>query len=70
MSQTPTGGTQEPSSTAVGGEEVVPSEARTLEVVEVREGMFGIHGSGDTTGYGGLQRPIVMPGASHRPFGG
>nr|WP_267237698.1 NADH-quinone oxidoreductase subunit C [Mumia zhuanghuii] len=32
--------------------------------------MFGIHGSGDTTGYGGLQRPIVMPGASRRPFGG
>lgn len=70
MSDVPTGGTQEASSTAVGGEEVVPSEARTLEVVEVREGMFGVHGTGDTTGYGGLQRPVAMPAASRRPFGG
>lgn len=70
MSDVPTGGTQEPSSTAVGGEEVVPSEARTLEVVEVREGMFGVHGTGDTSGYGGLQRPVAMPAASRRPFGG
>ncbi|WP_370616318.1 NADH-quinone oxidoreductase subunit C [Mumia sp. Pv 4-285] len=62
--------TQDPSSTSVGGEDVVPSTARTLEVVEVREGMFGIRGSGDTSGYGGLQRPVAMPEASARPYGG
>ncbi|MFF8344956.1 NADH-quinone oxidoreductase subunit C [Cellulosimicrobium sp. AB352] len=43
---------------------------RTLEVVEVREGMFGVHGSGDTSGYGGLVQPVAMPGASARPYGG
>ncbi len=40
------------------------------EVVAVREGMFGVRGTGDTSGYGGLQRAIVMPGAASRPFGG
>ncbi len=51
---------------------VVPAgaEATSLEVVAVREGMFGVQGSGDTSGYGGLRRPVVMPGASERPFGG
>ncbi|XEK82263.1 NADH-quinone oxidoreductase subunit C [Mumia sp. Pv4-285] len=32
--------------------------------------MFGIRGSGDTSGYGGLQRPVAMPEASARPYGG
>ncbi len=41
-----------------------------LEVVEVRTGMFGAHGSGDTSGYGGLVRPVVLPGPSARPYGG
>ncbi|MGJ9413260.1 NADH-quinone oxidoreductase subunit C [Aeromicrobium sp. CF4.19] len=41
-----------------------------LPVVDVREGMFGVRGSGDTSGYGGLERPVVMPGASQPPFGG
>lgn len=42
----------------------------TLEVVEVREGMFGAQGSGDTSGYGGLVQPVAMPGAASRPYGG
>jgi NADH-quinone oxidoreductase subunit C len=41
-----------------------------LEVVEVRHGMFGVHGSGDTTGYGGLVRVVPMPGQASRPYGG
>ena len=41
-----------------------------LEVVAVRRGMFGISGSGDTTGYGGLRRVVAMPGATARPYGG
>ncbi|HLS04154.1 MAG TPA: NADH-quinone oxidoreductase subunit C [Actinomycetales bacterium] len=39
-------------------------------VVDVRRGMFGVSGSGDTSGYGGLVRTIAMPGNSQRPFGG
>jgi NADH-quinone oxidoreductase subunit C len=50
--------------------ELVPSDARELEVVDVREGMFGVRGTGDTSGYGGLTRPVMMPGASNQPFGG
>lgn len=48
----------------------LPDGARELEVVDVREGMFGVRGSGDTSGYGGLTRPVVMPGASAPPYGG
>ncbi len=47
-----------------------PSDATQLEVVDVREGMFGVSGTGDTSGYGGLTRPVVMPSASQRPYGG
>ena len=31
--------------------------------------MFGIAGTGDTSGYGGLERRQVNPGSSERPFG-
>ena len=40
------------------------------EVVEVRRGMFGVRGTGDTSGYGGLVRTIAMPPASPGPYGG
>lgn len=40
------------------------------EVVDVRTGMFGVRGSGDTSGFGGLVRTVAMPGASERPYGG
>ena len=39
-----------------------------LEIVEVREGAFGVHGTGDTSGFGGLQRPVILPGASTPPY--
>ena len=42
----------------------------TREVIDVRTGMFGVQGSGDTSGYGGLVRPVTIPGASARPYGG
>jgi NADH-quinone oxidoreductase subunit C len=32
--------------------------------------MFGGKGWGDTSGYGGLVRPVQLPGASARPYGG
>ncbi len=40
------------------------------EVVARREGMFGVRGTGDTSGYGGLQRTVEMPGATEPPYGG
>jgi NADH-quinone oxidoreductase subunit C len=41
-----------------------------LEVVDVRQGMFGVADSGDTSGYGGLVRRVAVPGATERPYGG
>jgi NADH-quinone oxidoreductase subunit C len=41
-----------------------------LDIVDVRTGMFGVAGSGDTSGYGGLVRPVAIPGATQRPYGG
>ena len=32
--------------------------------------MFGAHGTGDTSGYGGLVRTAVSAGSSQRPYGG
>jgi NADH-quinone oxidoreductase subunit C len=40
------------------------------EVVGTRRGMFGVRGTGDTSGYGGLTRAVEMPGSSEAPFGG
>ncbi|WP_433289964.1 NADH-quinone oxidoreductase subunit C [Pseudonocardia sp. CA-142604] len=35
-----------------------------------RHGMFGVHGSGDTSGFGGLRLPGHVPAPAERPFGG
>ena len=40
------------------------------EVIGVRRGLFGVRGSGDTSGYGRLIRPITLPGSTPRPYGG
>ena len=32
--------------------------------------MFGVHGSGDTSGFGGLQLPGYVPAPAERPYGG
>ena len=40
------------------------------EVIGVRHGMFGIEGSGDTSGYGRLVQPVALPGSTPRPYGG
>lgn len=45
-------------------------DASTGEVVDVRRGMFGVKGTGDTSGYGRLVREVVLPGSSPRPYGG
>jgi len=49
---------------------VVPDGIREIDIVGVRKGAFGAAGSGDTSGFGGLVSPIVMPTASTPPFGG
>ena len=48
----------------------VPEGVRELEVIGVRQGSFGVSGSGDTSGFGGLVEPIVLPAPAQRPFGG
>ncbi|MGH3424353.1 MAG: NADH-quinone oxidoreductase subunit C [Nocardioidaceae bacterium] len=60
--------TQDPSHE--NAKEIATSEVTELEIVDVREGMFGVRGTGDTSGYGGLTRPVILPGASQRPYGG
>ncbi len=40
------------------------------EVIDVRRGMFGAAGTGDTSGYGRLVREVTLPGSSPRPYGG
>lgn len=49
---------------------VVPPGVTNLELLDARDGAFGVKGSGDTSGFGGLFDPRVMPGASLAPFGG
>ena len=42
----------------------------TDEVIGVRHGMFGVSGTGDTSGYGRLVRQVTLSGGSPRPYGG
>ncbi|WP_347350508.1 NADH-quinone oxidoreductase subunit C [Intrasporangium sp.] len=44
-------------------------EAGEPEVVGVRHGMWGPSLGGDTSGYGGLSKPILFPGSAPRPYG-
>ncbi len=46
----------------------VPAEQ--LVAGKVRQGMFGVAGSGDTSGFGGLRLPAYAPAPAQRPFGG
>jgi len=52
--------------------ENIPPRSTTSggEVVGVRRGMFGAKTGGDTSGYGGLVKPVVFPGPAQRPYGG
>ncbi|MGV9616748.1 NADH-quinone oxidoreductase subunit C [Nocardia xishanensis] len=57
-----------------GPEGTLPPEAEPEpageEVIGVRRGMFGISGTGDTSGYGRLVRPVTLPGSTPAPYGG
>jgi NADH-quinone oxidoreductase subunit C len=50
--------------------DVLREGATEDRAVGARQGMFGVSGTGDTTGYGGLVAPVVLPGATQRPYGG
>jgi NADH-quinone oxidoreductase subunit C len=50
--------------------ENVPAPTGEVHQVGVRQGMFGTHGTGDTSGYGGLVQAIAYPGDAQRPYGG
>ena len=39
-------------------------------MIDVRRGMFGVQGSGDTSGYGRLVRQVTLADGSPRPYGG
>ena len=47
-----------------------PPGSSDAEVIGVRRGMFGVKGSGDTSGYGRLLADVALPGSSPRPYGG
>lgn len=49
---------------------VVPDGVSQIDIIDVQHGAFGIHGSGDTSGFGGLIDPRVLPEASLPPYGG
>ncbi|WP_280220439.1 NADH-quinone oxidoreductase subunit C [Nocardia neocaledoniensis] len=40
------------------------------EVIGTRRGMFGVTGTGDTSGYGGLVTPVALPAGTPPPYGG
>ncbi len=48
----------------------VPAPTNEVRAVGERRGMFGVQGSGDTSGYGGLVSAKVYPAASEKPYGG
>lgn len=50
--------------------ENLPAPEGEERTVGERRGMFGVRGTGDTSGYGGLVSRVVLPGAAQRPFGG
>ena len=63
----PREGVEQPA-TEQGGENV-PAQPGQVRQVGERHGMFGVHGSGDTSGYGGLVAPVLFPDAARRPYG-
>ena len=48
----------------------LPVEEGEVRAVGERRGMFGVQGTGDTSGYGGLRQPVLYPAETQRPYGG
>jgi NADH-quinone oxidoreductase subunit C len=51
-------------------EDALPKPAEALVTGRVRQGMFNVSGSGDTSGFGGLRLPAHVAAPAERPFGG
>lgn len=49
--------------------DIVPVGTETLEVLAGGQGSFGVSGSPDVSGYGGLARSTYAPPAATRPYG-
>jgi NADH-quinone oxidoreductase subunit C len=47
-----------------------PAAPNDMIAGKTRKGMFGISGSGDTSGFGGLELPAYVPAPAERPYGG
>jgi NADH-quinone oxidoreductase subunit C len=62
--------TEDPGSVADHPENAPATLDQEVNALGVREGMFGVSGTGDTSGYGGLVQPVVMPGFTRRPLEG
>ncbi|AYF76418.1 NADH-quinone oxidoreductase subunit C [Nocardia yunnanensis] len=69
-------GTESPPEAAVEPDENTQATTESAEppapadeVIGVRTGMFGVKGTGDTSGYGRLVRTINMPGSTPPPYG-
>jgi NADH-quinone oxidoreductase subunit C len=60
---------KEPSAEGNGGLPAKLGQER-LEAPVVREGLFGVHGTPDTSGYGRLQVRRPLPVSTPRPYGG
>ena len=52
------------------GSDTSPEGGTRQAPARAREGMFGIQGSGDTSGFGGLRLPGYVPAPAERPYGG
>ena len=55
---------------AAGGTEPDVGARPAAPASRDRQGMFGVLGSGDTSGFGGLRLPGYAPAPAERPFGG
>ncbi|MQW74496.1 NADH-quinone oxidoreductase subunit C [Nocardioides sp. dk4132] len=50
--------------------ENVPAPPGEVHQVGERHGMFGVSGTPDTSGYGGLRQAVTLPAPARRPYGG
>ncbi|HEY2723968.1 MAG TPA: NADH-quinone oxidoreductase subunit C [Pseudonocardiaceae bacterium] len=52
------------------GEQAEHEARGGLVAGRARQGMFGVRGPGDTSGFGGLRLPAHVPSPAQRPYGG
>jgi NADH-quinone oxidoreductase subunit C len=52
------------------GSDTSPEGGTRQAPTRPRHGMFGVRGTGDTSGFGGLELPGYVPAPAERPYGG